>query len=206
MDYLIDLNYVWVKSNDEQIIDHISEAFEDNDRMKALIGKEGNIKKYIRSVISFSYHVVKKNEGIFSSKNESTYLLYYRQNEHYFSFRNLMDYLYLAFFVVGFRRIPSVIKREKQIKKTRQLQIQKSGDNDFLYVWFLAQKKDHNGLMGLVEAKNFILQKGKELNLPIYMETTDERLLKMYQRAGFEFYNSITDDISGMKVWFGRCQ
>jgi len=206
MDYLINVNYEQPISNDVYIIDSLAESFEGNKRMEALIGKKEKFQDGIRSVISFSYYMVKKYGGIYTSENKTTFLFYYRISEHYFSLKNILDYLYLAFFVIGIHRVPQVVRREKKIKKTRHLQIQKNDDKDFIYVWFLAQKKNCNELKGLVEAKNFILQKAKELQLPIYMETTDERLLNMYRRAGFEFYDSLEEEKTGMKIWFGRCE
>ena len=81
----------------------------------------------------------------------------------------------------------------------------KKGDRDYFYVWFLAQIKEEKGLTELVEAKNYILSKAIEFNLPIYIETTEERLLLMYRRIGFVFYDTYLNSKTGLKVWFGRC-
>lgn len=193
-------------SEDKKAINTLCAAFQDNNRMHALIGKKQNdFSKGIEAVISYCYFMVKKIGGIFRSKDQSTFLLFYRKSEHYFSFRDGLHYLYLAFFVIGVNRIGRVLKREKLIQKIRALQIQKHGDRDFLYVWFLAQKKNYNGLDGLMEAKEYITSKGAKLNLPIYMETTEERLVPIYERFGFEFYDYREDDSIDLKVWFGRC-
>lgn len=195
-----------IDPEDKKDIKTLCAAFQDNGRMHALVGKNrGNFSKEIKAVISYCYFMVKKIGGIFKSKDQSTFLLFYRKSEHYFSFRDWLHYLYLAFFVIGVNRIGQVLKREKLIRKTRTLQIQKHQDQDFLYVWFLAQKKDYNGLDGLMEAKEYITAKGATLDLPIYMETTEERLIPIYERFGFEFYDYQEDDSIDLKVWFGRC-
>ena len=36
--------------------------------------------------------------------------------------------------------------------------IKKNKDPDYLYVWFLGQKKEQKSLEGLIEAKSFIIQ------------------------------------------------
>jgi hypothetical protein len=56
-----------------------------------------------------------------------------------------------------------------------------------------------------MEAKEYITSKGSELSLPIYMETTEERLVPIYERFGFEFYDNKEDESIDLKVWFGRC-
>lgn len=194
-----------VQPKDRKIIQFLSEAFQNNKRMRILLGRKGNSFSHkIQIIISFCYFMVKKWGGIFYSKNQSTFLLFYRNSEHYFSLKNRIHYLYLAFFVIGIHRLPSIIRREKWIRKTRQLQLSKTSDNDFIYVWFLGQRKDYKKIDGLLEAKNYILQQARILQLPIYMETTDERLLIMYRRAGFKFYDCLKDEETGMKIWFGR--
>lgn len=195
-----------MNSEDKKAINTLCAAFHDNGRMHALIGKKRNdFSKGIKAVISYCYFMVKKIGGTFRSKDQSTFLLFYRKSEHYFSFRDWLQYFYLAFFVIGVNRLGRVLKREKLIRKTRALQIEKYQDQDFLYVWFLAQKKEYKGLDGLMEAKGYITSKGKKLNLPIYMETTEERLVPIYERFGFEFYDYKEDDSIDLKVWFARC-
>ena len=56
-----------------------------------------------------------------------------------------------------------------------------------------------------MEAKEYITSKGSELSLQIYMETTEERLVPIYERFGFEFYDNKEDESIDLKVWFGRC-
>ncbi|MEO1259948.1 MAG: hypothetical protein AAFZ15_14235 [Bacteroidota bacterium] len=192
---------------DRNIIRILSNAFKDNQRMRVLIGnKKKGFHKCIRVVISFCYLMVKKWNGIFITADKNTYLLYYQKNEYRFSAYDLLHYLYMAFFVIGILRLPMVFKREKKVKQTRHLQVQKKRDHDYLYVWFLANKENFRGMNGLVEVKNFLLKKSSELNVPVYIETTDERLLSMYQRAGFEFYHEMYDEDADIKIWFGRLQ
>ena len=197
--------FFFEKSEDEKIIDTLTCAFQNNHRMRALIGKRGKyLKDGIQIVIAYCYYMVKKLGGVFESKDRATYLFYYLKSEFYFSFRDVLNYLYLAIFVVGIKRLKQVYSRERFIKKIRQLQILKQQDKDFLYVWFLAQKQEEKSLRGLMEAKQFIIEKARNLNLPIYMETTEARLVRIYERMGFEFYDFQNDPMTGLKIWFGR--
>ncbi|MGB0839926.1 MAG: hypothetical protein ACPGXL_07290 [Chitinophagales bacterium] len=194
-----------VQAEDKKIINLLATAFQNNERMSVLLGKSrDDFFKKVTHVISYSYFMVKKIGGIFISKDRNTYLLYYRKSQFYFSLKDCFNYLYLAFGTIGIKRLKKVYLREKNVKNTRQKEIQKRGDKDYLYVWFLAQRKEHQGLKGLVEAKRFIIQRAKTLDLPIYMETTEKRLVRLYERMGFKFYETQIEEESGLCVWFGR--
>ena len=126
-----------IDSENKKAIKILCTVFQDNERIHALIGKNrNNFPKGIKAVIAYCYFMVKKIGGIFEPKDQSTLLLFYRKSVHYFSFRDWLHYLYLAFFVIGVSRIGQVLKREKLIRKTIALQIQKYQDRDFLYVGF----------------------------------------------------------------------
>lgn len=193
-----------VQTEDRRIIKNLATAFQDNARMRALIGKkQEGLKKGIRHIVSYSYFMVKKIGGVFISEDRNTYLLYYRKSEFYFSLKDCRNYLFLAFGIVGISRLKGVYLREKRIKATRRKEMKKQGHTDYMYVWYLAQKKEHQSLKGLMEAKNFIINRAKMLQLPVYMETTEARLVKIYERIGFYFYSYEEED-TGLRVWFGR--
>jgi len=199
-------NYLFrATSEDVKIIKRTSKAYLQTQRMQTLTGKKGNdLYTAIEIIVSYPYFMVKKMGGIFISKNNATLMLYYQKSKYYSSFRDYLHYLYLAFFAIGILRLKKNYLREKKNKSIRNHQIKKKGDSDYLYVWMLAQKEEEKSNVGLLEAKNHILQKSITLNLPIYMETTEERLIPLYKRAGFHFYNSRKDEISGLTFWFGR--
>ena len=194
-----------VQDQDQKIIHDLADVFQDNDRMKVMLGKgRDNFLKRITHIISYSYFMVKKIGGIFISKDQNTYLLYYTKKNLYFSLRDCLNYFFLAFVTIGIQRLKKVYLREKRIKNTRKKEMQKRDDKDYLYVWFIGQKREHQSLTGLVEAKKFIIERATTLSLPIYMETTEERLVPIYERMGFEFYDCLIEEEAGLSVWFGR--
>ena len=77
-------------------------------------------------------------------------------------------------------------------------------DEDYLYVWFLAQSADYNKLDGLLELNNHLIEKSKALDLPILIETTDKRNLIAYRRIGFKIYNTWKDEENDLTVWYMR--
>lgn len=189
---------------DHQVIHTLCSAFGDNKRMKMLIGSVAIFPQRLETVITYCFYLAKKIGGIVSSTCRNTYLIYYQKSQMYHSFGDSFRYLLVALFAIRLTRVWGVFQREQRVKTIRNREIAIQKESDYLYVWFLAQRKSYNKLDGLVEVKTHLIKEAKRLMLPIYMETTEERLLPMYERAGFKFYNSVQLTQNGMTLWFGR--
>ena len=192
---------------DKKVLRSLCDAFSANKRMIALIGSSGQrFRSKLRIVIGYCYFLVKKLNGIFISSNASAYLLYYKNSERGAQLIDRMRYLYIALFIVGLRRLPEVYSREKLIRMIRQRALVTNGDRDYWHIWFLAQDKEEKSIKGLVEIKQYILQLSASTNLPVYIETTEERLLPVYRRVGFHFYAFESQERLGLSLWFGRLE
>jgi len=199
------LQGVMLSSRDKLIIKTLCGAFYENERMRTLIRKQNKAFKLgLHVVITYCYFMVKKLRGVFLSSNQATVLLYYQKSQHYHTIRNCWHYLHIAFLAIGICRIGFALKREAIVKATRQAQLRLLGERDYLYIWFLAQKEARKDIKGLIEAKNQMLLEAEARQLPIYIETTEERLLPIYERIGFVFYDFKEDASIGLRVWFGR--
>lgn len=172
--------------------------------MKALTGRDQPESKLLDIIMSYCYHLAKRLQGFYTTSNNSTILLYYQKSAFKKSVSDWMRYLQMAFFVIGPRRILHTYKREAKVNAVRNSLTRKFKDKDFIYVWFMAQKDGNPSYKGLLESSNHVKQLSMERNLPIYMETTESRLLKIYERAGFVFYDVMEDVSSGLNIWFGR--
>ncbi len=49
-----------------------------------------------------------------------------------------------------------------------------------------------------------IIDKSSREDLPIYLETSEERTLKFYQKQGFEVYHTSKEELFGFKLYFLR--
>ncbi len=190
--------------DDHSIIDLLCLAFIDNKRMHMLIGRVGAFRLRLETVVTYCFYLAKKLGGVISSTCRNTHIIYYQKSEMYHSIGDYLRYCLVAIFAVRLNRVWGVFTREKRVKTIRKQEITRSKDEDYLYVWYLAQRKSYLKLDGLVEVKNQLISESLRLKLPIYMETTEERLLPMYERIGFNFYTSAQITKSGMVLWFGR--
>jgi hypothetical protein len=199
-------NYLFKTTNaDDIVINALCNAFKHNERVHALVGEYANFKRGVQILITHCYFMVKKLDGVFVAKNEATVLLYYQNSSHYYTFKDALRYVYLGLRIIGVQQLKTVILREKHVKQKRAVELKKHGETDYLYVWFLGQTAEEKSVEGLFAAKKHIFERAKALKLPIYMETSNQRLLPIYKRIGFEFYDTLEDASTKLTISFARC-
>jgi len=179
----------------ELIVDMLSEAFLDNPRVLRTV-KKGNTEKKLMIMTEYAYDLVSKYNGVFLSSDQSTAMLYYRKSEHKMNLYDFWRYFRMFILCIKPSKAPNIQKREKYIKSLRPPGI------DFIYVWLLGNNPQIRGLKGLAEIRSLLDEKSLEYNLPILIETTVERNLKLYQYVGFEIYHHWYDAKEDLNVWF----
>jgi len=179
----------------EIVIDMLSKAFLDNPRVLRTI-KKGNTEKKLRIMTEYAYDLVNKYKGVFLSSDQSTAMLYYRRSEHKMSLYDFWRYFRMFMLCIKPTKAPSIQKREKYIESLRPQGI------DYIYVWLLGNNPQIRGLKGLAEIRNHLDENSLKFNLPILIETTVERNLKLYQYVGFEIYHHWYDEKEDLNVWF----
>lgn len=175
-----------------------------NARMQLISRKKGQaLKRDIQLIVAFAYKAVKRYNGIIQATGRSAYLLYYQKRRFRLSLIDKIRYLQIAISVVGISRLRETIARERLVREIRSRARRRYGDRDYLYVWFLAQQRTRD-ISGLVELKQRIMALAHQRGIPIYMETTEERLVNVYKRIGFDFYQQVSPSSDGLTIWFGR--
>ena len=183
------------KSDRDIIIGIVSNAFEENPRVQAMIKKK-NPARSVRLMTEYAYDLVEKFDGIYLSKDKTTILFYYRNSQYR---RGLVDYLkYGKMFLKAIKpsQLFPTLKREKYIKSLRR------DYEDYIYVWILGSDPETTSIRGLADIRNHLFGLSKKLNLPILIETTVEKVLKLYQYVGFEIYHTWYEQETGINVWF----
>lgn len=194
-----------LRHTDHEVVSQVAASFENNKRITQMVGSiEKSNQGAVFTLVAYAYLKVKKMGGIFTSSGNTSFIFFYRNSEFFQSWKDWMRYLYLAVFVLDWSKVQGIIKREKAVKKIRTADQKKNGFKDFLYVWFLAQARSYNSLDALMEVKRFIVGKSDYLNIPIYMETTETRLVPMYARMGFKFYDSYHETDADYTIYFAK--
>lgn len=183
------------KSDRDIIISIVTRAFEENPRAQTMM-KQGNPTRSVRLMTEYAYQLVEKFNGIYLSEDKTTVLFYYRESQYQ---RNFLDYLeYGKMFMKAIRpsQLFPTLRREKYIKSLRP------DYEDYIYVWVLASVADKTSIRGLVDIRDHLFELAERLQLPILIETTVEKLLKLYRYVGFETYHQWHDEDADLDVWF----
>ena len=183
------------KSDREIIISIVTRAFEQNPRAQAMM-KMKNPSRSVRIMTEYAYQLVGQFDGIYLSKDKTTVLFYYKKSQYK---RKLIDLLrYLKMFVQAIRpkQFFRTMHREKYIASLRP------DYKDYIYVWVLASVPNNKSLKGLADIRDHLFDLSEKLQLPVLIETTVEKVLKLYRYVGFEEYHKWEDTEAGINVWF----
>ena len=183
------------KSDRDIIISIVSKAFEENPRIQAMMKKKDPARS-VRLMTEYAYDLIEKFNGIYLSEDKTTVLLYYKISEYRLG---IIDYFkYGKMFLKAIRpsQLFPTLKREKYIKSLRP------DYEDYIYVWILGSVQEKNSIRGLADIRNHLFGLSEKLNLPILIETTIEKLLKLYNYVGFEIYHTWHDRETDINVWF----
>lgn len=183
------------ESDREIIISIVTRAFEQNPRAVTMMKKK-NPARSVRLMTEYAYQLVDKFDGIYLSEDKTTVLFYYKKSQYK---RGFIDYLrYGKMFMQAIRpsQLFPTLKREKYIASLRP------DYKDYIYVWVLGSVPDNKSLKGLADIRDHLFGLSEKLQLPILIETTVEKVRKLYRYVGFEEYHKWEDSEAGINVWF----
>ena len=182
-------------SDREIIISIVTNAFEQNPRVMSMVKKKDSSRN-VRLMTEYAYQLVEKFNGVYLSADKTTVLFYYLESQYK---RTFIDYLkYGKMFMKAIRpsQLMPTLKREKHIKSLRY------DYEDFIYVWILGSDPNKTSIRGLADIRNHLFGLSEKLQLPILIETTVEKVRKLYHYVGFEEYHKWEDNEAGIDVWF----
>lgn len=179
----------------KRVIDILARAFEDNPRVMASI-RTNRKARNLRLMAEFAYGLVCRYDGVFLSKDRSTIMMYYTAGEYHRGFRDNMRWLWMALRALRLSKIIPTIRREFLVEKLRK------DYEDYIYVWILASDPDVRGLSGLADVRDHLFGMSERMQLPILIETTVEKVRKLYHYVGFREYHHWHDAVEAMDVWY----
>ncbi|MEQ8474450.1 MAG: hypothetical protein RIC35_24850 [Marinoscillum sp.] len=133
---------------------------------------------------SYAFETGITRNGVFLSDDRQCTAICYRYNFKKDGFKDYWNQLLLVLNCIGISNLSSVLKREAYINKLRPK------DGQFLYFWFFGATQRGIKMRSVYELKKHIFDLSKNLNLPIYLETSVPKNQKIYQRFGFEIYHT----------------
>ncbi len=187
-----------MSNSDKQILLEImAGAFSESDRLKPILRK-GKTEKRIKIMSAYAYDLAIKFNGVYLSQDKTTAIVYWRQSEFKRSFVDNLKYLRMFLQTIQLKKLYSTFLRERTVEKRRPVL------DDYIYVWLLGSDPSVTSIRGLADIRDHLNELSKKHGIPILIETTVEKLLKLYRYVGFEVYDEFFDKTIGMPVYFLR--
>ena len=185
------------KTDKQILLEIMASAFAESDRLRAILRK-GKTKKRVWLMSNYAYGLAKKFNGVYLSEDKSTAIVYWRTSEFKRSVGDYIKYFWMFLQTLQIAKVFETLKREKYVEERRPKL------DDYIYVWLLGSDPSRTSIRGLADIRDQLYNLSKEHNIPILMETTVEKLLKLYRYVGFEVYDEFFDETIGMPVYFLR--
>lgn len=133
-------------------------------------------------------------KGVYLTENRKGVLIIYDQSAKVQSFSSVLRKVWLLISVFGISKGLKVMKQQKQQASHRP--------TDGLYALALAVSDDPDRRQTRLELKKGFSYLTRQFTLPIYAETTNPRIVKLYENLGFECYHQMTHPYAELTIWF----
>jgi hypothetical protein len=185
------------KTDKQILLGIMAGAFRESDRLRPILRK-GNTEKRLKIMAAYAYDLATKFNGVYLSEDKTTAIVYWQQSKYKRSVKDYMKYAVMFLRTIKLHKLFETARREKYVESRRPKL------DDYIYVWLLGKDPETNSIRGLADIRDHLNDLARSLNIPILIETTVEKLLKLYRYVGFEVYDEFFDETIGMPVYFLR--
>lgn len=188
-----------VHTHKQLVVNMLIHSFAENKRIRRLVRKPNH--SQLSALFSYVYEQIRSTGHFFMSENKSTIVLYHQASAKGITLRTSMAICRLIL-CSSWPRLISNYRINKIVNSTRAAQAQSSGYRDYFYIWFLARREGIGNYKGLLDLITHLKEKSANHNLPLFLETICPRMKRIYERAGFQFYE--TKEIDDLTIHFGH--
>jgi GNAT superfamily N-acetyltransferase len=186
------------KIHKERVIELLAECIDTNKSVNWIVKQDADRKQRIRHLIDYSFDACIDLEQIYLTDDQNGVIISSMSDDKL----PFLEEAYLtARFVIkvtGVEGIAKALRREDYINSFHPQ------DHEFIYIWFMAVDKTQQGKgIGSKMLKEIIDKSDKE-NMPIYLETSEDRTLNFYLKHGFENYHTSEEEMFGFNLYFLR--
>lgn len=172
-------------SNEKQtVIDILHKSFMENKSVNFVVKQDSKRESRIRKLMEYSYYQGVNFGKIYLSKDQKTCAITLLPSKKKTTLKSILWDIKLVFGCMGISNVKKVLKREGEIKKYHP-------DFDFLHLWYIGVDPNFQGQAKGTEMMARIIYDAKELGLPIYLETSNERNFPFYEKLGFKMISEL---------------
>lgn len=167
-----------------RVIDILTAAFWDDPQILWFSGDGPDKETKIRAMMAFAFEERFPAGDVFISKDENAAAIWKRDFRSRYSFPLFGEYLrFLRTY--DFSDIRDITRLDKEISKRYPI------DDPYYYLWILGVHPDHQG-KGLSKKMVVpVLEEAEAQNIPVYLETSKSRNIRIYEKRGFGQYDEM---------------
>lgn len=180
------------------IVEIIASSLEGIPSLEWVIERARNKPAALVAVAEYLHDYSSLRKGVYLSSDKAGVLLMYNASVNAPIVASFVLKLKLLVRCVGIRRAILVLQRSKYIHKHHPR------NRQFLHVQYFGVKPGTRGIGSALELKNLVENKCREMNLPAFLETTQEQNRRVYERYGFRVFHEFQFKNSGFTTWMMR--
>lgn len=174
-----------IQNTEKQVIvDILRKSFRDNMSVNFVVKQDKKKESRIEKLMEYSYFQGENFGKIYLSKDQNACAIVLHPSKKKTTLKSILWDLKLVFKCMGISNVSKVLKREGEIKKHHP-------DFPFLHLWYIGVNPEFQGKAKGTELMARIMHDAKELNLPIYLETSNPRNFPFYEKLGFKMISEI---------------
>ncbi|WP_299209130.1 hypothetical protein [uncultured Dokdonia sp.] len=103
-------------------------------------------------------------------------------------------YFFFIFSVIDVFKIVKICKLQRSLKK-------RAPNEPHLYCLIIAVSPEEKSTQTIIQLRDFLFQQSIELQLPIYIQTSVRRNKILFERYGFECYETVVNTSGDYTLW-----
>lgn len=172
------------RADRDLVVDILSAAFRENRSVHYIIPQDKFREKRVRALMDYSFETCFLSGNVYLSDDEKACALISFPDRKKTSFRSILADVKLIFKGTGSGNIVKALQREKAISSHYP-------DSPIYYLWFIGVSPEQQNQGIGRTLLNEIMEDAENLGRPIYLETSTEKNLPWYHKAGFTIYHQM---------------
>lgn len=180
------------KKNIPAIVKILAPAFSDNKSVNRCVKQDSRRYKRIENQIKYISSICIRNKMAFLNENMTGTVLCTLSNG---GGATLLDDLYYIFKVSGVKLGLQLIKREKLLKQILP-------NDNYCHLWLIGIDKESQSKGNGTKIISFLKKNCRDQQLPIYLETSNQRNKIFYEKNGFKLYHRTQLSTDNFELYF----
>lgn len=162
-----------------------------------LLWMTGACKKRLNHLHEFCILLAMSKNGAYLNSDTKGVVLFYREGDA-ITLIGLLKKIQLYFFfvisVIDVLKIVEMIKLQRLIKR-------KMPNVPHLYCLIMAVHPEEKSTQTIIQMRDFLFEQSKQQQLPIYIQTSLRRNKILFERYGFECYDTVVNTSANYTLW-----